>query len=160
MARILVVEDEAPLRRIIVLNLVRRGHTLIEAESVAAAQEAMVAFGGQFDLILLDVNLPDRAGWDVLRSLAQMADPAHNENGRGPPVIVVTAVRPVRSRLEEFHPAAVLLKPFPIEALLRLIQRVLTAAPAEAPEDSDNQHVPPAVDSPREALSLEQPDST
>ena len=67
MARILVVEDEAPLRRIMVLNLVRRGHTLIEAESVAAAQEALVAFGGQFDLILLDLNLPDRAGWDEHR---------------------------------------------------------------------------------------------
>lgn len=163
MARILVVEDEVPLRRIMVLNLVRRGHTLIEAESVAAAQEALVAFGGQFDLILLDLNLPDRAGWDVLRSLAQMADPAHNEKGRGyrqPPVIVVTAVRPVRSRLEEFHPAAVLLKPFPIEALLRLIQRVLTAAPAEEPEDAEEQRVPPASDSSREALSLEQPDST
>ena len=163
MARILVVEDEAPLRRIMVLNLVRRGHTLIEAESVAAAQEALVAFGGQFDLILLDLNLPDRTGWDVLRSLAQMAELAHNKDGRGyrqPPVIVVTAVRPARSRLEEFQPAAVLLKPFPIEALLRLIQRVLTAAPAEEPEDVDEQHVPSASDSPREALSLEQSDST
>ena len=39
MARILVVEDEAPLRRIIVLNLARRGHTVIEAESVASVPE-------------------------------------------------------------------------------------------------------------------------
>ena len=163
MARILVVEDEAPLRRIMVLNLVRRSHTLIEAESVAAAQEALVAFGGQFDLILLDLNLPDRAGWDVLRLLAQMPDLAQNVDGRGSrqlPVIVVTAVRPARSRLEEFHPAAVLLKPFPIEALLRLIQRVLTAAPAEEPEDAEEQRVPPASDSSREVLSLELPDST
>ena len=160
MARILVVEDEAPLRRIMVLNLIRRGHTLIEAESVSAAQEALVAFEGQFDLILLDLNLPDRTGWDVLRSLAQMVDPAQKEDGRGskqPPVIVVTAVRPVRSRLEEFHPAAVLLKPFPIEALLRLIQRVLTAAPAEEAEDADEQRLSPAPGSPGEPLSLEQP---
>ncbi len=69
MARILVVEDEAPLRRIIALNLVRRGYTVIEAESVATAQEALAAFQSPFDLMLLDLNLPDHAGWDVLRTL-------------------------------------------------------------------------------------------
>jgi CheY-like chemotaxis protein len=147
MARILVVEDEAPLRRIIALNLVRRGHTVIEAEHVAAAQEALAAFQSQFNLILLDLNLPDHAGWDVLRALEQPSD--HPGEGRGqaprrPEVIIVTAVRPVRSRLEEFHPAAVLLKPFPIDVLLRLIQRVLTAAPAEVAEEPEDRPMPPA----------------
>ncbi len=50
----------------------------------------------------------------------------------------------MRSRLEEFRPAAVLLKPFPIEALLRLIQRVLTAAPAEVAEDVEDAQTSPA----------------
>src|SRR5579864_6647007 len=116
MARILVVEDEAPLRRIIVLNLVRRGHTVIEAENVATAQEALAAFQAQFDLILLDLNLPDHTGWDVLRSLEQPEPHTQREESqvaRRPAVIVITAVRPVRSRLEEFRPEAVLLKPFP-----------------------------------------------
>jgi CheY-like chemotaxis protein len=140
MAQILVVEDEAPLRRIIVLNLVRRGHTVIEAENVASAQEALAAFHAQFDLILLDLNLPDHTGWDVLRFLEQPDTDAHPREGqttRRPAVIVITAVRPVRSRLEEFHPEAVLLKPFPIEALLRLIQRVLGPTPAEVADDAE-----------------------
>jgi CheY-like chemotaxis protein len=145
MARILVVEDEAPLRRIMLLNLVRRGHTVIEAESAAAAQEALAAFQAQFDLILLDLNLPDRTGWDVLRSLAGPTDQSRQEEGelpRRPAVIVITAGRPARSRVEEFHPAAVLLKPFPIESLLRLIQRIIGAVPAEAAEDEEEQPGP------------------
>ncbi len=158
MARVLVVEDEVPLRRIMVLNLVRRGHTVIEAESVAAAEEALGAFQSQFDLILLDLNLPDQTGWDVLRSLAWQGGQNHHEEAepaRRPAVIVITAGRPTRSRVEEFHPAAVLLKPFPIEALLRLIQRVLLATPAEAAEDEE-QPTPAAPGSSQELLSQEE----
>ena len=137
MACILVVEDEASLRRIIALNLVRRDHTVIEAECAATAQEALAALQDQFDLILLDLNLPDQTGWDVLRSLKQDINQQFHDGmpARPPAVIVITAGRPAQSRVEEFHPAAVLLKPFPIEALLRLIQRVLGAVPAEAAED-------------------------
>lgn len=143
MAHILVVEDEASLRRIIALNLVRRGHTVIEADSVATAQEALAAFAQRFDLILLDLNLPDHTGWDVLRSLELGAQNHHyvGMSSRQPLVIIITAVRPVRSRLEAFHPAAVLLKPFPIEALLRLIQRVLGTPPAELADDAEEQPI-------------------
>jgi CheY-like chemotaxis protein len=159
MARILVVEDEAPLRRIIALNLVRRGHTVIEAESVATAQEALEAFASQFELILLDLNLPDQTGWDVLRTLERPTDQSHQEESepsRRPAVIVITAGRPARSRVEEFHPAAVLLKPFPIEALLRLIQRLLLAMPAEVAEnDDEEQRTPPEVASVQEMLPPE-----
>lgn len=145
MARILIVEDEARLRRVVVLNLVRWGHTVIEAESVAAAQEALAVFARQFHVILLDLNLPDRTGWDLLRSLEQddIANPLEQrEHIRSPAVIVITAARPARSRLEVFRPSAVLLKPFPIEALLRLIQRVLGASPIELAGDTQEQPAP------------------
>lgn len=144
MARILVVEDEAPLRRIITLNLVRRNHTVIEAESVATAEEALAAFQDQFDLILLDLNLPDQTGWDILRTLKRPFNQRlqEGEPARRPAVIIITAGHPARSRVEEFHPAAVLLKPFPIEALLRLTQRVLGAAPAEAADEEEQQRLP------------------
>lgn len=128
MARVLVVEDEAPLRRIITLNLARRGHTVAEVGSVAEADEALAAAPQSFDIILLDINLPDQTGWDVLRHLAA------DRSARRPLVILTTAVRPVERRLAEFQPAAVLLKPFPIETLIRLIDRELARSPAPVDE--------------------------
>jgi two-component system, OmpR family, KDP operon response regulator KdpE len=117
MARILVVEDEDALRRTVTLLLARRGHEIAEADGVEAAEEALAAAPGEFDLIVLDLNLPDRTGWDLMRDLARRVTP--------PAVIVITAVRPLQRRLDEFHPDGLLIKPFPIDALVRLIERVL-----------------------------------
>lgn len=127
MYRILIVEDEDLLRRIITRNLALRGYSVAEAASVAEADEALQASPMPFDLILLDINLPDQTGWDVLRHLdAQLKRPEAHRTGQAiPHVIVVTAVRPAQCRVDEFQPAAVLLKPFPMGALLRLIERVL-----------------------------------
>jgi DNA-binding response OmpR family regulator len=142
-ARILIVEDELALRRVITLNLARRGYTVVEADSVITANEACAACLEPFDLILLDINLPDQTGWDVLRQLQEHGSslPAGNTDGKLnrsiPPVIIVTAVWPQQSRIDEFQPAAVLQKPFPIAALLRLIERVLEHSPAEQSPDDD-----------------------
>ncbi len=125
MAQVLIVEDEAPLRHIVARNLERRGCRVVEAESVVEAEQALRTTGRQWDLILLDVNLPDASGWDVLRQL-------HERSVTAPKVIIMSALRPAQSRIDAFKPDAVLLKPFPIEALLRLVQRVLGEAPAEA----------------------------
>ncbi len=133
MARVLIVEDELPLRRIITLNLVRRGYEVAEADSVAATEEALVAWDASFDVIVLDINLPDQTGWDVLRhrhpTASQLASPERPVRTT-PKVIVVSAVRPPQARIDEFHPDAVLVKPFPLQALFRLIERLINAAPA------------------------------
>ena len=110
--RILIVEDEATLRRIIARNLTSRGHLVTEAETVAEAIEALRT--ARPDLILLDINLPDRSGWDVLRALrAQQMEV---------PTVIVSAVRVSQGRLAEFQPLAYLPKPFPLEALLRIVE--------------------------------------
>jgi DNA-binding response OmpR family regulator len=127
MARLLLVEDEEPLRRILARNLARRGYRVMEAGSAAEAIGLLRA-GGSFDALLLDVNLPDQTGWNVLRALKAA-------NTDVPPVIVLTAVRPVRQRLDEFYPAAVLLKPFPVDALVRLVGRV-TGSPLNISDTS------------------------
>lgn len=136
MSRVLVVEDEDLLRRIITRNLALRGYTIAEAATVAEADEALEASTSPFDVMLLDINLPDHTGWDVLRHLEARLRAPGSEPGDGesqqqtlPRVIVMTAVRPAQCRLEQFHPAAVLIKPFPIGALLRLIERVLATMP-------------------------------
>ncbi|HKW22168.1 MAG TPA: response regulator [Ktedonobacterales bacterium] len=128
MPRVLLVEDEEPLRRILARNLARRGYRVTEAGSAADAI-ATLRTGEPFDALLLDVNLPDQTGWDVLRALKAA-------NADAPPVVVLTAVRPVRRRLDEFRPAAVLLKPFPVDALVRLVGRV-TGSPLNTSDTPD-----------------------
>lgn len=125
MASVLLVEDDDQLRRILTINFARRGYTVAEADSVETALEAVRAFPRPFDVIVLDIYLPDRTGWDVLRALhrPELADSYHT--AYAPRVVVTTAVRPAPCRLDEFHPDAVLLKPFPVDALMRLVARMV-----------------------------------
>ncbi len=135
MANILIVEDELVLERIFSLNLVARGHGVAEAAGMEEALRYLTCDGQRFDLLLLDINLPDGSGWDLLGRLRQyvLAAPARQDGTSMPmpPVIVVTAIRPSQQRIDTWHPAAVLLKPFPIEALLRAIDRVLGSSARE-----------------------------
>lgn len=111
---ILLVEDEPRLRRTLVRSLGGRRYRVEEAPTAAAAVAA--ATSARFDVMLLDVNLPDASGWDVLRRLRAV--------GRELPVVVLSAVPPNPSRVREFAPVGVLHKPFPLDALLRLVQSV------------------------------------
>lgn len=120
-ARILVVEDDEMLRELILRNLERRGH------DVRAAEDAHTALAhlrtAPFDLILLDICLPDETGWEVLRTAqkeGKLSPVELDGNARRLPVVVLSAVRVSPGRLQEFHPLAYLPKPFPMEAVLRL----------------------------------------
>jgi CheY-like chemotaxis protein len=120
-ARILLVEDDEVLRSVVERNLRARGHAVETAVDVQSALAHLRT--KEFDLVLLDINLPDQTGWDVLRT-AQTEGYFHVHepdmlNGKLP-VVVLSAVRVSPRRLAEFHPLAYLPKPFPMEALLRL----------------------------------------
>ena len=126
-SRVLIVEDEATLRRIIAINLSSRGLLVSEAGTAEAAVAAVAQ--ERPDLILLDINLPDRTGWDVLRELRRRETEV--------PTIVISVARANPSRLAEFHPVAYLPKPFPIEALLRLVFTVPGRGSGEQTENED-----------------------
>ncbi len=111
---VLLVEDETPLRTIIARNLVQRGHRLIAVDSVGDAITEMTT--RLPDVVLLDVNLPDGTGWEVLRWLRAV----HHHVA----VIVYSAVPPSTKRIAEFRPDAVLMKPFPMDSLVELIATV------------------------------------
>ena len=110
-SRVLVVEDDEQLRRIITSNLTARGHEVRQASDASMALTALAEETP--DLLILDINLPDRTGWDVLRE-AQLPGEAR--------VLMLTAVPVSPRRLAEFRPVAYLPKPFPLEALLRLAE--------------------------------------
>ena len=64
-ARILLVEDDEVLRELILRNLQGRGH---EVNVAANARTALTHLRNTpFDLILLDICLPDETGWEMLR---------------------------------------------------------------------------------------------
>jgi DNA-binding response OmpR family regulator len=111
-SRVLVIEDDEQLRRIITSNLVARGHAVRQAADATGALAALAE--EQPDLLILDINLPDRTGWDVLRD-ANLPEQVR--------VLMLTAVPVSPRRLAEFRPVAYLPKPFPLEALLRLADR-------------------------------------
>ena len=120
-ARILLIEDDDVLRDVVKRNLEARDHivsTAIDASSALAALRA-----NTFDLVLLDINLPDYTGWDLLRTAQAEGDFCVQADAalEGKiPVVVLSAVRVSPRRLAEFHPLAYLPKPFPMDALLRL----------------------------------------
>ncbi len=111
---VLLVEDDSRLHAILALNLKRRGHDVRSAYLGAEARRLIVEH--MPGVLILDVNLPDETGWEILRWL-------RTQPGVHPHVIVLTAFRPSQTRIDDLAPDAVLTKPFPIDALSRLVER-------------------------------------
>lgn len=79
--RILFVDDEESLRRVVPMALTRRGHSVVVASD---GQEALALFQpGKFDLVLTDLTMPHLTG-DKLAEAIKELDPAQ-------PVILLTA---------------------------------------------------------------------
>lgn len=109
---VLLVEDEVPIADVLARSLRIRGFRVTVAPTGRdALRELTEEVPG---VMLLDISLPDITGWEVLRRLT----PGDRERV---PVVVFSASTLAPSRVEEFKPAGVLQKPFPIDALVRLI---------------------------------------
>ncbi len=119
-ARLLVVEDHDPLRRLLERALGRAGHVVVSAADCAAARSALEgAVSTPFDLVLTDLRLPDGSGLEVLQE-ARAAFPAM-------PVVVITAFGSVATAVEAMKLGAVdfLEKPVALDELYRRIDTLL-----------------------------------
>ena len=58
MSRILVVDDEEPLRTLVARGLAMDGHSCLTAADGAEALDTLIAEGGHFDLLLTDIRMP------------------------------------------------------------------------------------------------------
>lgn len=136
--RILLVEDDEVLRDLLRRNLVARGHEVFSAgdgETALAYLQAM-----PIDLVVLDINLPDQTGWEILRTTQREGwlRPVMLPDGTQKlPVVVLSAVRVSLSRLAEFHLLAYLPKPFPMEAILRLAAEAVGRKSGDSATEQD-----------------------
>jgi DNA-binding response OmpR family regulator len=123
--RILVVEDDAAIRRGLVDALGFAGYATLEASEGAAG--LAVALDSECDLMLLDLVLPGRDGLAVLREVRAMQ--------RTLPVIVLTARGSEDDRVRGLAQGAddYVVKPFSIKELLARIEAVLRRAPKRPP---------------------------
>jgi DNA-binding response OmpR family regulator len=124
-ATILLVEDEQRLQRVLALTLEQSGYEVKTASTAAEAVQAVCE--SRPGVLVLDVNLPDGTGWGVLRQLA-----AQGITCEMLPTIVLSAGQPAQHRIAEFRPRAFLPKPFPVDALKRLIAEALNEGPHAA----------------------------
>jgi DNA-binding response OmpR family regulator len=69
LAKIMVVDDEAEVRRAVRRMLEKEGHEVSEAEGGRECLEKLR--GERPDLVLLDVMMPDMEGWDVCRKIKE-----------------------------------------------------------------------------------------
>lgn len=111
MSRILVVDDEEPVRTVLSTFLQRKGHEVAEAESGPNALDQLDSFRPH--LVLLDIRMPGMNGIEVLKAIKQRAP----EVG----VIMVTATSDNEIGLQTLALGAAdyMMKPFSFEQLER-----------------------------------------
>ena len=121
MSTILVVEDEPNVRKFVTVNLVHRGHKVIEAKNGQLALEQLI--DQKPELLILDIKLPDLSGWDILNRIITV--PARSADF---PVLVMTASPVDENNILEQYPSVVeiLMKPFNTAQLMTAIQRALS----------------------------------
>ena len=117
MVRILIVDDEQQIRRILSVMLTEHGFEVAEAESGEQALAIRQAFHP--NIVLLDVNLPGMDGLATLRALL--------EEDKKLDCIMITAYGTIRSAVEAMRAGAFdyLMKPFDNDELLLILNRAL-----------------------------------
>ena len=117
MRRILVVEDDEAINKLICMNLNVAGYETVPVFDGAAAKSALSS-GRAFDLALLDIMLPQADGFSLLEPL----------RARGVPAIFLTAKNDLESKLRGLTEGAedYIVKPFEILELLVRIEKVLS----------------------------------
>ena len=128
MARILIVEDEEKIARFVELELKHEGYEVGKALDGRTGLD--MAMAEDFDLILLDIMLPQLNGLEVLRRLRQ---------SKQTPVIMLTARDAVMDKVAGLDTGAddYITKPFAIEELLARIRVALKKRGAGSVSSSD-----------------------
>ena len=119
MTRVLVIDDEAPIRLLCRVNLEAEGMNVLEAADGPSGLD--LARAEQPDIVLLDVMMPRLDGWRVAEELLE------DERTSGIPIIFLTARAEFRDRARGLDIGGVdyITKPFNPLELAPLVQRLL-----------------------------------
>ena len=115
--RILVVEDQAKTSQFVKKGLNEVGYSVDIAESGSAAESFMAS--SEYDLVILDVMLPDQSGIDTARHLRR--------DGYIGPILMLTALSTTKDKVNGLDAGAddYLTKPFSFEELLARVRALL-----------------------------------
>lgn len=118
--RVLVIDDDLPLRGMLAAALRQHGFMVLLAGDGEEGQRALTIH--RPDLVLLDLAMPKVNGWDFLQRLRETGHIGHF------PIVVVSAhVRVEPQALLEMGVSAILPKPFNLEELMQLIEHLVPA---------------------------------
>ena len=129
MACILVIDDSKVQRTLARFICEEAGHAVVEASDGSGGIAAAAEASNRFNLILLDLQMPDMSGQQVLRALA--------ERSITTPVIVLTAddAAPIQEECLALGAAQAVQKPSEPDGLLSLVNSVLADADLVQPDD-------------------------
>jgi DNA-binding response OmpR family regulator len=116
--KLLLVDDEDTIRTLVKHELQAHGYDVDEAENGPTALEKLSA--SPFDLVVLDIRMPDMDGLEVLRNI--------RENNLVPKVVMLTGVDELKIARDslQFGANDFMTKPFEFKHLLTCINRVLS----------------------------------
>jgi DNA-binding response OmpR family regulator len=117
--KVLVVDDEASIRQLLSQHLTEAGYEVVTAPDGIEAVDAFVAHSPT--MVVLDVNMPQMNGWDVLRELRQMSEV---------PVLMLTAQSREADQLTGFGLGAddYVTKPFSVKQVVARVRAILKRA--------------------------------
>jgi two-component system phosphate regulon response regulator OmpR len=126
-SHLLIVDDDQRIRQLLQKYLVRNGFLVSIAQDAAQAKRLLC--GLSFDLIVLDVMMPDRDGLSLTRELRESIDI---------PILLLTARSESEDRISGFEAGAddYLPKPFEPKELLLRIHAILRRVPEQTEIDS------------------------
>ena len=133
MSKILIIEDEEKIARFVELELSHEGYETDKATNGREGLEKIES--GGYDLVILDIMLPELNGIEVLRRARRTTDV---------PVILLTAIDSVTDKVSGLDMGAndYITKPFAIEELLARIRAILRSsekAAEKAPEPAEKE---------------------
>lgn len=115
-SKILVVDDEAPIRELVRFYIEKEGFTMLEAGD---GIEALEVFENEYvDLAIVDVMMPRMDGWELVKEMKEIRDV---------PVIMLTAIGQSKDKLKGFDLGVddYVVKPFDPDELMARVRTIL-----------------------------------